>query len=997
MKKSKKVKKISRAQTAQPQDTKKSAQPFIVGIGASAGGLEAIEKFFRNMPNDTGLAFVVVQHLSPDHKSFMVELLSKMTSVPVQHAKDGITVEANNIYLIPPRTHLKLFRGKLIFTEPTHPRGLSLPIDIFFRSLAEEKTTQAVGIVLSGTGSDGSTGVRAIKEMGGTVMVQSIESAQFDGMPRAAIATGCADFILPPEDMPEQLLRYIRHPFVAQGAFISRDQGSAGETMPKIFNMVRERCGVDFSDYRPTTIDRRIERRMIVNQMTTLEDYYRYLTHSTREAEILFNDFLISVTRFFRDREAFDIVAREIIPKLFDENKNTRTIRVWVPACSTGEEAYTLAMLFSEERMRRGGEWDIKIFATDISKATIEAAGLGYYPEGIAAQIPHKLLEKYFVPREHGYQISADLRKMVVFALHDLTKNPPFTKLDFVSCRNVLIYFQPSLQKKVLSAISFGLKPKGILLLGTSETVGDLADRFEALNVKAKIYVSRGSLNNSGMVFTPRPPIGAFSVSIPQPTRDAGAGALNEYFSLESIYKAIVKDYAPGCIVIDRNFDVVHVLGSAGEYLKFKTGAFTKNVLKLVAPTLSAAIASALQKAEAKSKDFTYENFVYKKGKRVETLRLRVKVVPATVRAPQFYLIFIEKVGQRAADVTEVETFDIKSAAHTRIKQLQDELSLSRESLQSTVEELETTNEELQSSNEELMSANEELQSTNEELQSVNEELHTVNAENQRRIEELLQLTNDINNLMRISSIGIMLVDRDLRIRRTSDTLSDMANLKPQDVGAPLETLGRALKMPQIIEMAEKVLSSGVKIDEGVDLADGRKLFIRLAPYVTDTQSAEGLVITLIDVTQRRKDEAELADFRHIATKGPVAEARGDGLLDEATLSTMLSESASPVAIVDNDFRLVGFNPSYEDFFESLFGRKPHRRMNLHTVFEFQSDDLKQMVSLWQQALKGKTVKVEQRFETADNRPKRLEITFSPVKTKGGKFVAAMKRIRDVT
>ncbi len=461
-----------------------------VAVGASAGGLEAIESFFSHMPPDSGLGFIVIQHLSPDYKSLMVELLSKRTPMPVRRAEDGLPVLPNNVYLIPPKKNLTIFHGKLLLSEQDHSKGINLPIDVFLRSLAEDQSEKAVAVILSGTGSDGTRGLRVIKEYGGMVMVQDEESAKFNGMPRAAISTGLADFVLPPDQMPGQLLSFSKHPYITKversETLLSDEQG-----LTRIFSILREKCKVDFTFYKPSTVTRRIERRMTINQTDDIRDYVAYLSNNPGEAVALYRELLIGVTSFFRDPDAFDCLVQHGLPEIF-KSASSREIRFWVACCSTGEEAYTMAILARECMEMLGTSHDVKIFATDIDRDAIHYAASGSFPESVAADISPRLLAKYFYKKDDNFQIARNIREMVVFAQHNLIKDPPFTNISLISCRNMMIYLQPILQRKVLEFFNFSLNPGGILMLGTSETTGDMADYFEPVAPKWKIYRSKG-------------------------------------------------------------------------------------------------------------------------------------------------------------------------------------------------------------------------------------------------------------------------------------------------------------------------------------------------------------------------------------------------------------------------------------------------------------------------------------------------------------------------
>ncbi len=854
--------KPSAAPSAQPFPKPANGSPaphFIVGIGASAGGLEALVKLFSSMPLDNGLAFVVVQHLSPDHKSFMVELLSRKTPIPVLRAEDGLEIKPNHIYLIPPKKNLKMFQGRLLLVEPDYARGFNLPIDVFFRSLAEEKMHQSIGIVLSGTGSDGTMGIRAIKDSGGMVMVQSESTAQFDGMPRSAISTGLADFILPPEEMPRQLIQYLQHPFVIKERAILREHSSTDTLMHKVFALLKERCGADFSYYKPSTIDRRIERRITINQLNNLEEYYRYLEASSREANLLFNELLIGVTRFFRDRDAFEFLEKSVLPSLFARGDRTETIRVWIPSCSTGEEAYSMAMLFADELARRGESRSIKIFATDISKLAIEAASSGLYTESEIAEVPPDRLKRYFVRKSGAWQVSPALRQMVLFARHDLLKDPPFTKLDLVSCRNVLIYFQSALQSKVIQLLHFALKPEGILFLGNSETVGEQMDKFQALSTRHKVYQTR-SVGRMPLLDLP-PGVPLTQGSTVRPVFPETARLIRHHPSadlrlVDTVYADVIKDYVPACLVVDENNDVIHLLGNAGEYLRPPSGAFTRNVLKLTSHNLSVALATMLHRAQRDGEVVEFDHLRFKQGRKMQTVRVRVKPLASKEKSGHgLRLIFIEPQELVDAPKGPSEEFKADQNAIRRIADLEQELVYSKESLQATIEELETANEELQATNEELLASNEELQSTNEELQSMNEELHTLNTENQNRIEELTELSNDISNLLATSGVATLLIDSNLRIRRMSSALFALTALKPTDVGAPLEALGRELHMPELITLAQEVSAGGTPREQLVKRAGDRSFLVRLAPYRTETSAIKGLVLTLIDLTERKQQE----------------------------------------------------------------------------------------------------------------------------------------------
>ncbi|MCP5158154.1 MAG: hypothetical protein H6974_06360 [Gammaproteobacteria bacterium] len=537
-----------------------SSEPlFYVGVGASAGGLEALESFFTHMAANSNMAFIVIQHLSPNYKSMMVELLSKRTAMTVRRAEEGMRVEANVVYLIPPKKNLSIFHGKLLLSESDHSRGLNLPIDVFLHSLADDQTEKAIGVILSGTGSDGVRGIRAIKEAGGMIMVQSEESAKFDGMPRAAISTGLADFILPPEEMPAKLLSFIRHPYALKTdrppVLLSDEDG-----MARIFALLRERTRVDFAFYKPSTVVRRIERRMTVNQVNDLRDYVRLMESYSSEVLALYRELLIGVTSFFRDREVFEDLETHHLPQLFARLQN-REARFWIAGCSTGEEAYSLAILSREILEQMGKRIDVKIFATDIDRNAIVRASSGLYPESIAVDLPPGLLAKYFQRKEEHYRIDRSIREMVVFAQHNLIKDPPFTNIELVSCRNLLIYLQPVLQRKALELMNFSLNPQGILLLGSSETTGDLADFFDPLNQKFRIYAAKGKRRpmSNHSEFSGVPEV------LPWKNRARPASASwrghDDDQMLERFLQSLAGDYIPLAVVVNEQMEPLHILG----------------------------------------------------------------------------------------------------------------------------------------------------------------------------------------------------------------------------------------------------------------------------------------------------------------------------------------------------------------------------------------------------------------------------------------------------
>lgn len=847
---------VAKSPSAEPQPG--TAPHHIVGIGASAGGLEALEKFFQNMPSDTGMAFVVVQHLSPDYKSMMVELLSKHTPMKVLRAEDGMPVVSNHIYLIPPKKLMTISHGRLILTEKEDGSVIHLPIDIFLRSLAADQGDAAVAIILSGTGSDGMRGVRAVKEAGGMVMVQDEMSAKFNGMPRAAISTGVADYILPPQEMPAELVKFTsRKPGVPTERLPLN--GPSTEPLADILLLLKNQTGVDFTYYKPNTVIRRLERRMHVNQIETLQDYFQYLIKSPREVNLLYKEMLIGVTNFFRDPEAFQFLKAKVIPEIVERRGPQDPIRVWCAGCSTGEEAYSLAMLFLEYHAEAGRPWDMKIFATDIDREALEYAGNGIYPESIAADVSPERLARFFTKSGGNYRVSRQMREMVIFAPHNVCKDPPFTRIDLISCRNLLIYLQPSMQKKVLAYFTFSLKPRGFLFLGASESVGDQAHYFTTYNQKWKIFRTRAEH---------RPVLGeTLRMTEPMPRKAAGLFEPSKIHRvvesgelIERICTTLMERFATTCLVVDENFHLLYLLGDPSLFIRLSPGQVSLDVLQLMPKDLSMAASTALYRVKKEGKEVTY------KGVTVRDLpagprRVHLRIVPERVRRQGnvLYLVFLEEETPNNQETIDATLVDPKDQAEQRIVDLEQELRYTRENLQATIEELETSNEELQATNEELLASNEELQSTNQELQSVNEELYTVNAEYQNKIAELTQLNNDLTNLLRCTDIGTLFLDREMKIRRFTPAATRFIHLMEQDLGRPLQHLAHSLDYPNMIDDVLFVVDTGETVVREVLYRKEIPVLVKIFPYLDEHGNCQGAVVTFVDVSDVKAIQKDLA------------------------------------------------------------------------------------------------------------------------------------------
>ncbi len=828
---------------------------YIVGVGASAGGLEALESFFDNTPTSDDFAFVVIQHLSPDYKSLMAELLAKHTEMEIHPAEDGMEIRPGSIYLIPRKKNMTVYKRKLFLTEQEH--GLNLPIDIFMQSLAEDVGEHAIGVILSGTGSDGTRGVRSIKEAGGLVIAQDEDDAKFDGMPRSAISTGIVDFVLPADKIPQELKAFVNGDvkLVTENAQIRLGDTNA---ITKIFMLIKRKTGVDLSFYKETTILRRLERRMGINQIHDVNRYIAFLEENPQEINTLFKEILIGVTRFFRDSEAFDVLADEVIPEIFNAKESGDPIRVWVGGCSTGEEAYSLAISLAEYAEEHFLQNDIKIFATDIDKDAIEFASYGLYPESIAADASPDRLAKYFIKKGESYQIIPAIREMVIFAYHNIFKDPPFRRIDLISCRNLLIYLQPVLQKKVLSSFHFSLNTSGYLFLGSSESIGDLSKYFQSVDTKWKIFAYKGEHHPRDLRITPPEPNWYEHRISNDPPLETHVRSIQRS---DSMYEHLIEDYLPPTIVVDENRQVIHVFGELGDYLKIPAGKMDLDLLKMARKEVGIPLGTALQAAIREHAVIAYEDVVVPlQNGEAETIRLTVRPLDGGSGGRFFAVLFETQEDQDTRKPVAAMKFDLDESVRRRIADLESELRYTKENLQATIEELETSNEELQATNEELLSSNEELQSTNEELQSVNEELITVNSEYQKKIEELSELNDDMDNLLSGTAIGTIFLDSELTIRKFTPPVARQINIIKTDIGRPFTDLSHNLHYESLLEDVTAVMKSEEPREVEVQNKDGYWFLVKIQPYRSEQEKTKGIVLSLIDITKRKT--AELALLR---------------------------------------------------------------------------------------------------------------------------------------
>ncbi|MCO5209197.1 MAG: PAS domain-containing protein [Caldilinea sp.] len=823
---------------------------IVVGVGASAGGLEAIQEFFRVMPSDTNLAFVVIQHLSPDYRSMMDELLARYTRMSIHKAEEGMVVEPNCIYLIPPRKNLRIFHDRLLLEDQNLKKGLNLPIDIFFRSLAAEKGRHAIGVILSGTGSDGTLGTRAIKEAGGMVMVQDDVSAKFDGMPRSSISTGLVDYVLPPAQMSEELLNYLKHPFVGREQELEVTLSENLDALSKIMLIVREHSGIDFSYYKENTILRRLERRVSINRMATLEQYVQFLAESEKEQSILYRELLIGVTRFFRDSDAFDLLVEQVFPIIFRPEK--RIVRIWSTGCSTGEEAYSLAMLCREYMDQHRFEGEVKIFATDIDRQSLESAGQGYYLDSMVADITPARLSRFFSRRENGYQVNDSLRKMVVFATHNLLRDPPFSKQDLIVCRNLFIYLKPEMQNHILSVFYHALNPEGHLLMGSSENIGELHDAFHTVDTKWKLYRQKPGSNPPLLSALPMLRSGR------SPAMEPGSALRLSGGSSTRLIEHVAGLFAPPSILIDENNNVVHVFNDVNRFVHLRAGRFSQHLFNLLPQELNLIVNSLLRRLRETRTEIVYEDVPGLATNEEVRVDLEGRVIED---GRNRYVLLSFRPQERGESIDSAPRVSIPADGQIqeRLTDVERELQFTKENLQAAIEELETSNEELQSSNEELIASNEELQSTNEELQSVNEELYTVNAEYQAKIEEMIRLNNDVNNLLKNIEVGALYLDRHLCIRKFTPSLTRITNLRDSDLGRPLYHLAVSDTYDQLMDDIGAVVKDLQPVEKEIITGAGKPFLMRIVPYRTEENAVDGVLVTFVDIS-RLKREASRAN-----------------------------------------------------------------------------------------------------------------------------------------
>lgn len=918
-----KMKKTADADSQKTGEKQRGDFP-VVGIGASAGGLAAFESFFSGMPadSDPGMAFILIQHLSPDYKSILTELVRRYTRMQVFEVKDGMPVQPNCVYIIPPNNDMAFQNGSLQLTKPSLPRGQRLPIDFFFRSLAQDQRERAICIILSGTGSDGTLGLRAIKGEGGMSMVQTPGSTEYNGMPNSAIATGLVDYELSPAEMPARLIAYAAHAFNSALLPVTAPDAEEENALKEVFVLLQEQVGHDFSQYKPSTIRRRIERRMAVHQIKMLDRYIKYLRQTPAEVKALFQDLLIGVTKFFRDTEAFSVLEKQFIQKLFADKSGDPAIRVWVPGCSTGEEAYSIAILLQEQMEEIKKSFKVLIYATDIDSQAIIASRRGCYPASIATDISKERLSRFFTfdSVSNVYRINKSIRDMLIFSEHDVIKDPPFSKLNFISCRNLMIYMGEALQKKLIPLFHYALNPGGILFLGNSETVGGFCNLFTALDRKSKLYQRKEDSHGIQRMNLARflPAMTAMNTAT-APTVEKTASS--KKLSLRELTEqALLQQIVHACALVNQDGDILYIHGRTGMYLEPAMGETgINNILKMAREGLRCELTTALHKVTET------KEIVHRTGLRVKTnghfssvnLIIRPLATASSPISDALYLVILEEehaqgsqnglklVHKKARHATETDASG-KDAEICCIESLKHELRIKEEYLQTANEELETSNEELKSTNEELQSTNEELQSTNEELetskeelQSTNEELSTVNAELQMKVTELSRANNDMNNLLAGTGIGTIFVDHQLHILRFTPTASKIINLIPSDVGRSIgHLLSNLIGYSSLAVDAQTVLDTLIPKETEVRTTDGRCYAMRIQPYRTLENIIEGAVFTFFDIT-------EIVAAREVLRKAN----------DLFRLAVTVRDAQDAIIVQDLNGRILVWNPAAEKMY----------------------------------------------------------------------------------
>jgi two-component system CheB/CheR fusion protein len=837
----------------------------VVGLGASAGGLDALKAFFAEVPETSGLAYIVLMHLSPDQPSMLPDLLQRVSRIPVTKAEDGQRIEPDHVYTVPSRKEISIYQGTIQLLDPAE-KSISMPIDYFFRTLASDKKSNAAAIILSGTGSDGTVGLREIKDNEGLVLVQSKDTAKYDGMPASAIHTGLVDMVLAPQDMPQKLGEYFdhRHRVADKKQEVSQDQ----EWLNKIFALLRVQAGQDFSFYKTNTIHRRIQRRMVLNQIESKDTYLSFLRENPNEVNALFRELLIGVTNFFREPESFEVMKNKILPKVFKGLRDDALFRVWVPGCSSGEEVFSLAMVILEGLDQFPEKtFELQIFGSDIDQRAIDKARQGLYPSSIQADVSQERLSRFFQPEGDNYRIRKEIRDRVVFSVQNVLNDPPFSRLSLLSCRNLLIYLNSQAQRKLLPLFHYTLVPGGIMMLGSSESIGGFTNLFEPLDTTWKIYKRR----EVPQALQPQIDFPAGKPKEEAQAEAASKSALEPKADLEKETKNLVLErFAPAAVLVDSKGTILHIQGRTGKYLEPASGPPNQNILDMAREGLRTELSLAMRKALGSKEEILRRQVQIKVNGGTQVIDLHVFPVQQTKKLSGRLLIAFEDIESSRQDLhtRQRKADSLENDSDARIAELEQELQDTRENHQTTIEELESSNEELKSTNEELQSSNEELQSTNEELesskeelQSLNEELKTVNSELQSKVDELSEAHDDITNLLNSTQIATIFVDNDLQVKRFSREATKIVNLIESDIGRPLAHQSTRLQDVDLTEGIKQVLHNLTPLEKEVHSEDGSWYIMRIMPYRTRDNRIQGAVVTFRDVDAQKKSQEKLKEL----------------------------------------------------------------------------------------------------------------------------------------
>ena len=964
------AKKKKQHKTPNPAEQVKPDFP-IAGIGASAGGLEAFSMLLENLPNNTGMAFVFVQHLAPGHTSMLTELLARKTSMPVSEIRDGMVIQPNKIYVIPPALNLGIMHGRLHLLTPPEKGSPHLPIDYFFQSLAQDQGNRAIGVVLSGSASDGTLGLKAIKAQGGITFAQDEVSATYSSMPHSAIMAGHVDFVLPPKSIAAELARLAQQPYIRH---VQIEEQVSKDSLDKIFLLLRKHTGHDFSGYKRSTIDRRIKRRMALHKIDDLDHYVHYLEKSPNEVKQLFQDILINVTAFFRDPETFEALKEYLFPKLMEKRPPEEPLRIWVPGCSTGEEAFSIAIVLTEFLADRPSNISVQIFASDIDETAIQKARIGIYSENDIAGILPERLQRFFIKTASGFQINKMIRDMCIFALQDVIKDPPFSHLDLVCCRNLLIYLGSTLQKKVLTIFHYSLKPSGYLMLGTSETIGSAVDLFALKDKKGKVYIKKS-------IPTPRfyelgPPISYETTTHVQPYRTE---KMADKLHAEA-EQLILNSYSPPGVIINEEMEILGFTGRVGPFIEPSSGTANLKLLKMVHPDLLIPLRAAVSEAIKNKTSIKRERMKFHHNDKMQYLNIIVTPLTAASEIRTYLVLFeaalaAEKLFEASAKEPTGPGFQ---DTELRITELEHELQTTREQMQFIIneqvtvnEELQTANEENQSSNEELQSTNEELESAKEELQSTNEELATVNEEMETRNTELEQVNDDLTNLLNSVHLPIVMLNEKLCIRHFTPMARQLLNLIDTDIGRPLRHIKANIDIPNLDGIVTDVIDSVTGKSMETKDNEGHWYSLQIRPYKTSNNRIAGAVLIFIDITDIKSDPQQ---------------AR--------RLAAIVRDSNDAITLSDGDGRILAWNHGAH----RMYGYTEAEALNMN-ILNFTSVEFYNEIKTLLDELKkgGDHISIETKRTSKDGRLLDVWLTFSVLRDGTGNVSAIATTERDIT